>query len=578
MKWSNCERMRLVVVGVIAVIVASGGSAKADFVWTQKAEMPVARYKHSTCVVDGKIYSIGGADPQWNALTRVDEYDPATDTWTRKADIPTAPGFASTSVVNEKIYVICGDAPAGFSSARVEVYDPSTDTWTQQTELPTKRDNVTSSVVDGIIYVIAGNDGVTGRTGLVEAYDPTTDIWMQKTSMLGSKTFTSSCVVDGKIYVIGGAWTREDVEAYDPATDTWTWKADMPTPRYGLDTVVVDSKIYAIGGWYHSEDGPIYSTVEVYDPVTDTWTKGVDIPVTTAGLSASVVDGKIYVVGGATATHENDNWIMTSAVYASEPIVDLNGDGIVNAIDMCIMVEHWGEDYSLCDIGPMPWGDGIVDVEDLKVLAEHMFEENFPPGLLAYWKLDETEGDTAHDSIEGNDGFGPPDLIWRPEDGKVGGALELDGIDDSVVTTFSLNPVQTTFSAFAWIKGGGPEQVALSQNDGVNWLLADSEGQLMTALRRGSSGPRLTSEYVITDGDWHHIGVVWDKSHRHLYADGIEVAEDSNNVGYLSSSNGNLCIGCGNSFDAGSFFSGLIDDVRIYNKALYAEEIAALAQ
>jgi len=60
------------------------------------------------------------------------------------------------------------------------------------------------------------------------------------------------------------------------------------------------------------------------------------------------------------------------------PVVDLNGDGIVNATDMCIMVDHWGEDYSLCDIGPMPWGDGIVDVEDLIVLAEHLFEE-FPP-------------------------------------------------------------------------------------------------------------------------------------------------------------------------------------------------------
>jgi hypothetical protein len=168
------------------------------------------------------------------------------------------------------------------------------------------------------------------------------------------------------------------VEAYDPATDTWTWKADMPTPRYGLDTVVVDSKIYAIGGWYHSEDGPIYSTVEVYDPVTDTWTKGVDIPVTTAGLSASVVDGKIYVMGGATATHENDNWIFTSGVYANEPIVDLNGDGIVDSADMCIIVDHWGENYPLCDIGPTPFGDGIVDVEDLIVLAEHLFEE-FPP-------------------------------------------------------------------------------------------------------------------------------------------------------------------------------------------------------
>jgi Tol biopolymer transport system component len=60
------------------------------------------------------------------------------------------------------------------------------------------------------------------------------------------------------------------------------------------------------------------------------------------------------------------------------PVVDFNGDGIVDAADMSIMVDYWGTDDPLCDIGPMPWGDGIVDVQDLIVLAEHLFEE-FPP-------------------------------------------------------------------------------------------------------------------------------------------------------------------------------------------------------
>ena len=62
-----------------------------------------------------------------------------------------------------------------------------------------------------------------------------------------------------------------------------------------------------------------------------------------------------------------------------EPIVDLNGDGIVDAGDVCIMIDYWGdEEHSLCDIGPMPWGDGVVDVEDLIVIAGHLFEE-IPP-------------------------------------------------------------------------------------------------------------------------------------------------------------------------------------------------------
>ena len=61
-----------------------------------------------------------------------------------------------------------------------------------------------------------------------------------------------------------------------------------------------------------------------------------------------------------------------------EPIVDFNVDSIVDAADVCIMIEHWLTDEPLCDIGPMPWGDGVVDVQDLIVLAEYLFEE-FPP-------------------------------------------------------------------------------------------------------------------------------------------------------------------------------------------------------
>ena len=78
------------------------------------------------------------------------------------------------------------------------------------------------------------------------------------------------------------------------------------------------------------------------------------------------------------ATYEPGTWTSENWQAPIVPIVDLNGDGIVDANDMCIIVDHWGEDYPLCDVGPMPWGDGVVDVQDLIVLAEHLFEE-FPP-------------------------------------------------------------------------------------------------------------------------------------------------------------------------------------------------------
>jgi len=53
------------------------------------------------------------------------------------------------------------------------------------------------------------------------------------------------------------------------------------------------------------------------------------------------------------------------------PIVDFNGDGKVDRVDMGSLILNWGTDKSLYDIGPMPWGDGIVDSKDLMVLAQH---------------------------------------------------------------------------------------------------------------------------------------------------------------------------------------------------------------
>jgi len=60
------------------------------------------------------------------------------------------------------------------------------------------------------------------------------------------------------------------------------------------------------------------------------------------------------------------------------PIVDFNGDGKVDIADVFIMLEHWHTDYSLCDIGPMPWGDGKVDIEDLKVFIAEWEKANPP--------------------------------------------------------------------------------------------------------------------------------------------------------------------------------------------------------
>jgi hypothetical protein len=111
----------------------------------------------------------------------------------------------------------------------------------------------------------------------------------------------------------------------------------------------------------------------------------------------------------------------------------------------------------------------------------------------------------------------------------------------------------------------------------ANWLAVDTEGNLMTELKcTGRSAGPLLSETVITDGQWHCIGLVWDGLHRTLFVDGVAVAEDTQH-GLVGSEMG-LYIGVGKDYANDTFFSGLIDDVRIYNLALTIGEIATLTQ
>jgi len=248
-----------------------------------------------------------------------------------------------------------------------------------------------------------------------------------------------------------------------------------------------------------------------------------------------------------------------------EPIVDLNGDGIVDAADICIIVDNWGTDEPLCDIGPMPWGDGIVDVQDLVVLAGHLFENINDQTLIAHWALDEAEGSVANDSVSGEDAFVMGEPVWQPAGGVIGGALELDGIDDCIIAGIGPNPAEGSFSVVAWIKDGAPGQVIISQPNGSDWLALEAEGKLMTELKRsGQSTDMLLSQALITDEQWHRVGLMWDGSRRMLSVDGVEVAKDEQDGEGVYGSG--LYIGVGKDYAAGTYFSGLIDDVRIYNR------------
>ena len=316
----------LMLMGLLG-ISAIGGTQEDT--WTKKADMPTTRGEHSTSVVDGKIYVIGGSIRS-EEFSTVEEYDPTTDIWTRKTDMPTARTLASTTVVNGKIYVIGGAKrnPLEVLST-VEVYDPTTDTWTKEADMPTPRATLSASAVNGKIYAIGGED-LAGRLRVVEEYDPTTNTWTQKVDMPTARFALSTSVVNGKIYAIGGdrrcsgrfADLTSTVEAYDPATNAWTKKADMPTARNNFTAIALNGKIYAIGGWNGQNGGTgVISTVEAYDT-------GVSIQVTVISpQQGSVIGGDPIALAGSRFP------LDAVVTIGGQPLINLQvTDGLISGL------------------------------------------------------------------------------------------------------------------------------------------------------------------------------------------------------------------------------------------------------
>jgi len=563
-------KKRISLIGILALSIVSMTSAE-EGIWTRKANMPKARYVFSTEVVDGKLYAIGGDPGSGTGLSRVDAYDLLTDTWTRRADIPLVRAATGSSVVNGRIYLMGGGASRWVSFApTVQTYDPATDTWSMKADMPTARGWLSASTVNGKIYAIGGALAFEGTVlSTVEEYNPATDTWTRKADMPTARACLSTSVVDGKIYAIGGTtskpWSQAVpiVEEYDPITDAWVQKNDMPTPRSYFSTSVLGGRICAVGGF--SSNYIALSSVEQYDPVMDKWTTAADMPTPRWGLCTTAANGKIYAMGGRTA---QGSIFSTVEEYNLNPLSsDFNGDGFVNIKDLLRLIESWGQDDPLVDIAPPPFGDGIVDALDLEVLMSYWEQSVDDPTLIAHWALDEVEGDIAYDSAGVNDAFVMGGIAWQPNAGQVDGALQLDGIDGCAVAGQALNPADGPFSVLAWIQGGAPGQVVVSQQGAADWLSANAGGNLMTELKAsGRSGNPLQSQATITDSSWHRVGFVWDGSNRLLYMDDILTAEDTQDD--LESSNGGLYIGTGKAMEPGTYFSGLIDDIRIYNRVV----------
>ncbi|MFB0555413.1 MAG: LamG-like jellyroll fold domain-containing protein [Phycisphaerae bacterium] len=200
------------------------------------------------------------------------------------------------------------------------------------------------------------------------------------------------------------------------------------------------------------------------------------------------------------------------------------------------------------------------------------------PDLVGYWKFDETSGNIAFDSSgNGNDGTLNGDPQWAA--GQLGGALELDGEGDYVdIGNDPIFNITDQITVACWIKVSqftDSWQAIFTMGDD-SWRLQrqTTTDNLCWACSGVTGTPGdwwLHGEVNVNDGEWHHTVGVYDGSKYYLYVDGdLDASKDASGTTNISSYP--VLIGA-NAQQSGREFEGLIDDVRIYKRALNETEI-----
>lgn len=215
-------------------------------------------------------------------------------------------------------------------------------------------------------------------------------------------------------------------------------------------------------------------------------------------------------------------------------------------------------------------------------------------GLVLYFSFDASNSTAiVDDSGHGREGV-VNGATWTPA-GHRGGAYSFDGVNDEIRVPNhpSLNPTNgITLSAWVSIAGTGTYNGIVmlkgSQpggNAGQYGLLYRAQvsqgfnGRMSFSIATSQTGWQdYLSSSNISLSTWHHLAGCYASGDLRFYIDGQPArGAMSNIVGRLLAMTGDLFIGSEHSFPSAEYFRGRIDEVRVYDRALPASEVALLA-
>ena len=203
---------------------------------------------------------------------------------------------------------------------------------------------------------------------------------------------------------------------------------------------------------------------------------------------------------------------------------------------------------------------------------------------IAQLKFNETSGTTAADATgSGWNGTLVNGPLWAA--GKSGNAVDLDGTNDYVSLPTGVVSSSTTSTIAAWVNLDAVSTwmriFDFGSGTSTYMFLTPKNGssKIRFAIRNnGSSEQIIDGTSALPTGGWHHVAVTLNGATGTLYVDGAQVGQNTAMTLKPSDMGSTTQNWIGRSqFSTDPYLNGRVDDFRVYNKALSASEVAALA-
>jgi hypothetical protein len=198
-------------------------------------------------------------------------------------------------------------------------------------------------------------------------------------------------------------------------------------------------------------------------------------------------------------------------------------------------------------------------------------------GMVGYWKLDEASGVAAADSSgSGANGTVNGTPTWSY--GRIQNGLKFDGNTSVGITGLFGKPRNVTIAAWAKLTAAdtnGAEVISLGDSFAIR---LDDSGTAKAFFYNGTSWTGVPFTQMYAGSGWHHFAAVFDDDHDYckLYVDGVEKANLATVGSIAYTLNQDTTIGRHGNGSTTFDFTGTIDDVRVYARALCPADIMQL--